>query len=212
MVHHFFSRLVLLAPCSLLLLGTNVPAQTLPSDGLDARTDTASLARLLGSADALQRQRAAEGLAKLAAADQKKLIEGYYLQEKNKSVRLALEWALYRIGKQDLLFRIVHDLDSSRHDQSVTYLSQLGAPELLYPFLDREANKPRVIAGLIEALEILGDERTLERLEKYRDSLLPGVAVAAEKAIDAINSRTTGSLPNTPTRPRTVVKPDQTSP
>lgn len=195
-----------------LILGSSAWAQTLPADGIDARTDTSYLARLLGSADPLQRQRAAEALARLAAIEQKKLIEGYYLQEKNKSVRLALEWALYRVGKEELLFRIVRELDSSRHDQSVEYLSQLDAPALLYPFLHREDNKPKITVGLIEILERVGDAQALEHVEKYQDSLAPGVAAAAEKAIDAINSRTTGVVPGAPSRPRTVVKPEQTSP
>jgi HEAT repeat protein len=198
--------------CLLLILGGKAWAQTLPADGIDARTDTATLARLLGSADPLQRQRAAEALAQLAALDQKKLVEGYYLQEKNKSVRLALEWALYRIGKDDVFFRIVRDLDSGRHDQAVGYISQVNTPDLLYPFLHREDNKPKITVGLIEALERLGDGQTVEQLEKYRDSLAPGVAAAAEKAIDSIKSRTTESVPRTPSRPRTVVKSEQTSP
>jgi HEAT repeat protein len=190
----------------LLLIAGAVGAQTLPADGIDARADTASLARLLGSPDALQRQRAAEALAQLAASDQKKLIEGYYLQEKNKSVRLALEWALYRIGKDDVLFRVVRDLDSGRHDQAVGYLTQLDTPALLYPFLLRGDNKPRVTVGLIEALARLGDQQTLEHLEKYRDSLDPGVAEAAEKSIDSISSRTAQQTPVKPGRPRTVLK------
>jgi HEAT repeat protein len=196
----------------LLLPGSCAWAQTLPADGIDARADTAALGRLLGSVDPLQRQRAAEALAQLAATDQKKLVEGYYLQEKNKSVRLALEWALYRIGKEEALFRIVRDLDSSRHDQAVGYLSQLDTPTLLYPFLRREENKAKVIVGLVEALGRLGDAETRDLLEKYRESFAPGVAAAAEKAIDDIEARLTQSEPNIRSRPRTVIKPEQSSP
>jgi len=199
---------VLLLSCMFLVLGSNAGAQTLPADGIDARADTAALGRLLGSVDPLQRQRAAEALAQLAATDQKKLIEGYYLQEKNKSVRLALEWALYRIGKEEALFRIVRDLDSSRHDQAVGYLSQLDTPALLYPFLRRDDNKAKVIVGLVEALGRLGDSETRDLLEKYRESFAPGVAVAAEKAIDDIDARLTQAEPNIRSRPRTVIKPE----
>jgi HEAT repeat protein len=204
-------RYVLWLPC-MLLLASSAWAQTLPADGIDARSDTAVLGRLLGSADPLQRQRAAEALAQLAATDQKKLIEGYYLQEKNKSVRLALEWALYRIGKEDVLFRIVRDLDSSRHDQAVGYLSQLDSPALLYPFLGREDNKAKVLVGLVEALGRLGDAETIDQLQKYRDSFTPGVAAAAERAIDDIATRLTQAVPNIRSRPRTVIKPEQSSP
>ena len=43
----------------------------------------------------------------LAATDQRKVVEGYQLQEKNKEVRLALDWALYRMGRAEALYRIV---------------------------------------------------------------------------------------------------------
>src|SRR5215212_3231710 len=95
-----------------------------PIDGIDARTNTTELARQLASPDALLRQRSAEALGRLAATDQRKLVAGYQLQEKNKEVRLALDWALYRMGKSDLLFNIVHELDSGRQSQAVGYLSE----------------------------------------------------------------------------------------
>jgi len=77
--------------------GTSL-AQQEPIDGVDARSNPAEFAKGLGSTDPLVRQRSAEALAKLAATDQRKLVEGYQLQEKNKEVRLALDWALYRMG------------------------------------------------------------------------------------------------------------------
>ena len=146
--------------CVLFAFGATVAAQSQPVDGVDARADTAALGRQLGNVDPLLRQRAAEALARLAATDQKKLIEGYYIQEKNKPVRLALEWALYRVGKEEALYGIVRDLDSSRHDQAVGYLTQLDSPDVLYPFLKREGSKPRVIVGLLEALGQSGNAET----------------------------------------------------
>ncbi len=190
--------------CLLPLLGTTVWAQTQSSDGVDARADTAALGRQLGNADPLMRQRAAEALALLAATDQKKLLEGYYLQEKNKTVRLALEWALYRIGKDEALFRVVGELDSSRHDQAVGYLTQLDTPDLLYPFLQRQDNRPKVTVGIIEALARSANDHTREKIEPLRDSVQPGVAAAAEKAIDEIDARGTQAGPSKPTRPRVV--------
>ena len=67
-----------------------------PIDGVDARSNSAEFAKQLGSTDALVRQRSAEALAQLAATDQRRLVEGYQLQEKNKEVRLALDWASVR--------------------------------------------------------------------------------------------------------------------
>ena len=122
-------------------------AQQRPIDGVDARSNPAEFAKQLGSTDPLVRQRSAEALARLAATDQRKLVEGYQLQEKNKEVRLALDWALYRMGKAEALYRVVDDLDSGRQEQAVGYLSELESPDVLYPFLktheQRAANQRR---------------------------------------------------------------------
>lgn len=187
------------------------PAQA-PEAQVDARADSSAFARQLGSRDPLVRQRAAEALARLAAVDQKKLIEGYQLQEKDKRVRLALDWALYRIGKSEALFRIVRELDSSRREQAVSYLMQLDGPALLYSFLKQEDNQPKTTVGLLEALARIGDSESLEMVKPFRNSFYPGVAEAAELATEKIERRVAQTEVRTPTRPRTVDKTDQTSP
>src|ERR1044072_1785079 len=138
----------------LLTVAVGVNAQTAPIDGVDARSDPAEFAKQLNSPDAHVRQQSAEALARLAATDQRKLVEGYRLQEKNKDVRLALDWALYRMGRSEALYRIVDELDSGRQAQAVGYLSELESPDVLYPFLKRTSNAPRITAGLLKALEI----------------------------------------------------------
>ena len=177
---------------------------TLPQDGVDARADSAQFAGQLGHVDPLVRQRAAEALARLAAGDQKKVVEGYHLQEKNKEVRLALDWALYRMGKAETLFRIVRELDSSRHDQSLGYLKQLDNANLLYPFLKQNRNSAKITIGLLEALAQLGDSETLEMIKPHLDSFVPGVAAAAEVAVEQIEARISQTETITPSRPRTV--------
>lgn len=177
-----------------------------PIDGIDARTNTAELARQLGSPDPLLRQRSAEGLARLAAVDQRKLVEGYQLQEKNKEVKLALDWALYRMGHSEALFRIVKELDSGRQLQAIGYLSELESPDLLYPYLKK--NSPaRVTSGLIKALARIGNAETLEIIKPYRESLQPYVAEAAETASDEIEKRLGEDPTPGKSRPRTVQKP-----
>jgi hypothetical protein len=177
-----------------------------PIDGIDARTDAVELAKQLGNADGHVRQRSAEGLARLAAVDQKKLIEGYYLQEKNREVRLALDWARYRIGRSEALFEIVQELDSGRQEQAIGYLSQLESPDVLYPFL-KKPNKSRVNAGLLKALATIGNAETLELIKPYLESLQPYVAEAAEIATDEINKRLGEPEAQTRTRPRVATKP-----
>jgi hypothetical protein len=182
-------------------------AQTSPIDGIDARTNAAELAGNLSSPDPLVRQRSAEALARLAAVDQRKMVEGYQLQEKNKEVRLALDWALYRMGKSETLYRIVHEMDSGRQQQAIGYLSELDSPDLLYPFLQKSNNPPRITSGLLKALAHNGDAQTLELVKPYRESTQPYVAEAAENTCDEIEKRLGQATTPVPGRPRTVAKP-----
>ena len=203
-----FRRLAktLFVACFLMLAFSIAIKAQLPVDGVDARTDTKELAKQLASPDANVRQRSAEALAKLATKDQEKLVEGYQLQEKNKQVRLALDWALYRMGHEDALYRVVKDLDSGRQEQAIGYLSDLESPDVLYPFLKKSNNSPRVNAGLLKALAKIGNAETLEVVKPYRESVQQYVAEAAELAYDEIEKRLSSDTQSTRSRPRTVDK------
>lgn len=183
-----------------------VKAQQSSVDGVDARSNPKEFANQLGSSDPLVRQRSAEALARLAATDQRKLVEGYQLQEKNKEVRLALEWALYRMGRSEMLYPIVDELDSGRQEQAIGYLSELESPDVLYPFLKRTSNAPRINAGILKALARIGNAQTLELIAPLRESHQPYVAEAAEIAHDEIEKRLGEPAPTTRARPRTVEK------
>jgi hypothetical protein len=191
--------------CGLSVVGS-VQAQT-SIDGVDARSNPVDFTKQLGSADANVRRRSAEALARLVATDQRKLVEGYQLQEGNKEVRLALDWALYRMGRSESLFRIVDELDSGRQEQAIGYLSELESPDVLYPFLKRTTNAPRINAGLLKALARIGDAQTLELIKPFRDSHQPYVAEAAEIAHDEIEKRLNEPASTTRTRARSVEKP-----
>ena len=187
-----------------------VNAQQSAVDDVDARSDPKDFAKQLGSTDPLVRQHSAEALARLAATNQRKLVEGYQLQESNKEVRLALDWALYRMGRSQMLYRIVDELDSGRQEQAIGYLSELESPDVLYPFLKRTTNAPRVNAGLLKALARIGDAQTLDLIAPFRESHQPYVAEAAEIAHDEIEKRLGEPAPATRARPRTVEKaPDK---
>src|SRR5215213_8168155 len=199
-------KIVFVMALLILFTGVTMQAQQVPIDGVDARSNPAEFAKQLGSTDASVRQRSAEALARLAATDQRKLVEGYQLQEKNKEVRLALDWALYRMGRAEALYRVIDDLDSGRQDQAIGYLADLESPDLLYPFLKRTNNTPRVNAGLLKALARIGDAQSLELIKPFRDSHQPYVAEAAEIAHDEIEKRLGETAPVTRARPRTVEK------
>lgn len=190
----------------LLSLASATHAQSVPLDGVDARSNPAEFSKQLGSTDPNVRRRSAEALARLAATDQRKLVEGYHFQESNKEVRLALDWALYRMGHEEALYRIVKDLDSGRQDQAIGYLAELDSPDLLYPFLKKTNNPPRITAGLLKALARIGDAQSLDLIKPFRESHQPYVAEAAERAHDEIEKRLGEPAAATRARPRTVEK------
>jgi HEAT repeat protein len=198
----------------LLLLGTiTIKAQSkvdLQDDAIKSMSGSVEVAtRRLSNFDPLIRQRAAEELAKLNASDQLKLIEGYYLQEKNPSVRLALEWALYRVGQEEKLFSIVNALDSSRYNQSYAYLSQLSDPTPLYLFFEK-VNK-NTLVRLIEVLGNIGNAETIDQIRPYTRSDNSKLKAAASFSIKEISRRLEGSSSNGQSRPRQVGDVSQSS-
>src|SRR5947209_8658407 len=196
--------------CSLILLLAAVCAPLLVRAQTDANQDAAidnsgsvaDVVKQLSSADPLKRQHAAEELARLEAADQRRLVEGYRLQEKNQRVRLALDWALYRFGKKEALFAVVSALDSSRSDQAESYLLMLDNPEPLYFFLERMNGNTQ--AKLLNILAKIGTAETIPRIKPYTESFDPKIVEAAKKAAHEIERRVAETPANTTTRPRQV--------
>lgn len=176
------------------------------------QSSSVDAAKKLASLDPLERQRAAEELARLAAKDQERLVAGYRLQEKSGRVRLALDWALYRMGRNASLFDIVRDLESSsRHEQAAGYLAQLDSPEPLYAFLQRANGNVQI--RLLEVFAKLGDSETIERIKPFTASFDPKIADAAKFATREINTRLSQPAPDAAQRPRQVGnKTSETSP
>src|SRR5215510_7683217 len=108
------------------------------------------------------------------------------------------------MGRAEALYRVVGELDSGRQEQAVGYLSELESPDLLYPFLKRSNNAPRINAGILKALARIGDAQTLDLIKPFRESHQPYVAEAAEGAHDEIEKRLSEPGQATRVRPRTV--------
>ncbi|HEX8457966.1 MAG TPA: hypothetical protein VF656_11765 [Pyrinomonadaceae bacterium] len=175
------------------------------------QADVQALMRRLTDRDALTRQRAAEDLARLAPPAERKLVEGYRLQEKNARVRLALDWALYRMGKTSALFAVVRDLDSNRWNQSEAYLGQLETPEPLYNLLPQVNGNTQI--KLLEALARTGNAGTLAVVEPYASSVDPKIADAARFATREITRRLNAPAPpDAKTRTRQTNNPANDTP
>lgn len=196
-----------LALLSLLL--TSAGAQDEPSKAPGA--DSATVARKLSSKFVSERRAAAEELARLAAVEHRRLAEGYRAQEKDARVKLALDWALYRMGKDETLFNLVGALDEKgRAEQSVAYLKQLEGPGPLYVFLGRVNGQTQ--ARLLEVLATVGDRDTLEKIQPYTQSLDPLIADAAKFAEREITIRVEETPAVEPKRERKVGQAEETRP
>jgi hypothetical protein len=188
---------------SLLVLTFAVNARAQSTDDQGNTQDPAAVAvKQLASRDPLTRQHAAEELARLEATDQRRLVEGYRLEEKNARVKLALDWALYRMGKTESLFPIVRALDSSRSDQATSYLLTLDKPGSLYLFLEQMNGNTQ--ARLLDIFAKIGNTETLDKIRPFTQSYDPKIAEAAKNAVSSIEQRGAQSPANTVTRPRQV--------
>ena len=165
--------------------------------------DSSAVARKLSSRIASERRAAAEELARLAAVEHLRLVEGYRVQEKDERVKLALDWALYRMGRNETLFQLVNALDEKKQaEQVVAYLKQLEGPDPLYVFLGRVNGQTQ--ARLLEVLAAVGDRGTLERIQPYTQSLDPLIADAAKFAEREIQIRVEETPAAEPRRQRKV--------
>lgn len=175
--------------------------------GAQGAADSGEVARRLSSRNPLARRAAAEELARTAAVEHRRLVEGYRAQEKDSQVKLALEWALYRMGRNPSLFALVDALgEKKRAEQAVGYLKQLESPAPLYVFLNHVNGRTTV--RLLEVLAHLGDRDTLERLKPFAASLDPAVAGAAEFARREITIRLEETPAVEPKRERVVGQPE----
>jgi hypothetical protein len=205
-------RLIVVMLC-VLLAEAFTPARIVAQDeaGGPSRIDSATVARKLSSQNPLERREAAEELARLAAVEHRRLVEGYRAQERDARVRLALDWALYRMGKNESLFALARALDERKlAGQSVAYLKRLEGPEPLYVFLNHVNGNTEI--RLLEVLASVGDRGTLERIRPFTESLDPGIADAAKFAEREINIRLQEQPVVEPKRPRKVGGTDEIQP
>src|SRR6185295_8937617 len=111
------------------------------------------------------------------------------------------------MGKSALLFQVVRDLDSGRHDQAVGYLSQLESADVLYEILKQEDTRPKVVVGLLQVIGRIGDDASLQQIKQFEESYDPNIVEAAKESASLIQQRLGEAQPATRTRPRKIEKP-----
>lgn len=146
----------------------------------------------LWSAHKTYRTLSAEGLARAgdskALPDLLKAVES----EKDGDARLAIQFAITALGRDDFLNTMVGELGSSRGDSAQTYLAELARkPQFLaklYPYLDN--HDAGVRRRLCTVLMYSGDASSVAPLEPLTRDSNSDVAAEAIRALRAVRSRT----------------------
>jgi len=142
--------------------------------------------------DKALRTSSAEGLARARDAKALPELEKAAGVEKDAGVRLAQDFALTALGKDDYLAALVHELGSRmRGDVAVSYLRELSRdPKFLpklYPFLSEQDATVR--RKLCTVLMFTGNPASLEHLERLSHDPNNDVASEAIRAARAIRAR-----------------------
>ncbi|HET7841207.1 MAG TPA: HEAT repeat domain-containing protein, partial [Terriglobia bacterium] len=148
----------------------------------------------LWSANKPYRPLGAEGLARAGDAKALPDLLKAVQSEKDADARLAIEFAITALGRDDFLNTLIGELASSRGDSAQSYLTELSRkPDFLsklYPYLDNQ--DPVIRRGLCAVLMESGDassEAPLERLSRDPNS---DVAAEAMRALRGVRARTGG--------------------
>jgi HEAT repeat protein len=111
--------------------------------------------------------------------------------EKNSSARLAMEFAVTSLGRNDYLSSIIDGLDSGQGDEAQAYLVELARNgnflAQLYPYLN--SRNAQVQQGLCNVLMYAGDGTSIYPLEQLSHDRNSDVAAAALRALSAVRLR-----------------------
>ncbi len=144
------------------------------------------------------RQGAGEGLARAADPQCLGELQKALLAEKDASAKLAMEFALAALGKDDGVTYVVSDLGTkTRGDVARAYLTELARDPAflpkLYPYLQSPDNGIR--KRLCVVLMYSGDQGSLQQLDRLEHDQDNDVAAAALRAKRAIRARLDASAP-----------------
>jgi len=144
------------------------------------------------------RQGAAEGLARAADPQSLGELQKAFLAEKDAAPKLAIEFALAALGKDDAVSNLVSELGSKiRGDVARTYLVELARNPTFLPKLYPYLQSPD--SGIRERLCIVlmysGDQSSLQQLDRLEHDPNGDVAAAALRAKRAIRARLDAAAP-----------------
>jgi HEAT repeat protein len=132
------------------------------------------------------RRYAAEGLGRTEDDSYVGLLARQHLRESSSSVRLAMGYALFLMGREE---HIVELIDQSQGDQAYYYLLELPPDRvtLLYPYLNSE--RDAVVVRLLDVVGMSGGPDALPRVQDLMRHGNPDVASAANLAVRRLQGR-----------------------
>ncbi len=132
------------------------------------------------------RRYAAEGLGRIGDPSYTRLLAERYLRETSSSVKLAMSYALFLLGREEHLVELI---DQVGGDQAYYYLLELSPEKttLLYPHVKSE--KDAIAARLLEVIGLRGDRSALPLAQEMSGSPSAEVASSANLAIRRLQAR-----------------------
>jgi len=132
----------------------------------------------------------AEGLGRSGSEEHLTLIAKKYLREESSDVKLAMSYALYRLGREEHLIELI---DNSEKDQAYYYLLELEPEEVtaLYPYVQTEKKAVRV--KLLDVIGLRGDASAKPLVEEMSSSEDADIASAANLALRRLRARYPGA-------------------
>jgi HEAT repeat protein len=150
--------------------------------------------KALWSADKEKRQLSAEGLARTGDAAALSELLRAVQSEKDGDAKLALEFAITALGRDDYLSTLVGSLSSTRGYTAQNYLQELAHnPSLLSKLLPYMDNKDAAVRRrLCTVMMYSGDATSIAPLERLSNDPNPDVAGESLRALRAVRARSSG--------------------
>jgi len=126
-------------------------------------------------------------------------------------VKLAEQWALYKMGDRASIQFVVRKLDTDQGELARSYLMEVNDPADLYPYV--RTSNTEVRRRVIEILGRIGNQETIKELEPVARTSGTDTANTATVAIKQIEWRISGRPRATDkvlekeTRPRRAANP-----
>jgi HEAT repeat protein len=140
----------------------------------------------LTNEDSFYRRFSAEGLGRIGDTSATTEVARMRLAEKSSEARLAADFALFLLGREEHLDAVVAVADSG---QAKHYLMELGESDVAKLFGYLESAKPSIQVGLLEVIGLRGGQDAIEVAEKASSSPDTDVASAANLAIRRLHGR-----------------------